>query len=80
MKFDDKKFANDVHRSALCRYVTAGAAWLNGAFTKVAKVGNVAGTKTRQKFHTAMSNLTAKVRFLQATFVFSNIMKLASIC
>ncbi|XP_057524918.1 binding partner of ACD11 1 isoform X2 [Amaranthus tricolor] len=42
------------------RYVTAGAAWLNGAFTKVAKVGNVAGTKTRQKFHTAMSNLTAK--------------------
>uniref|UniRef100_A0A803MWB2 Uncharacterized protein n=1 Tax=Chenopodium quinoa TaxID=63459 RepID=A0A803MWB2_CHEQI len=42
------------------RYVTAGAAWFNGAFSKVSKVGHVAGTKTRQKFHTAMSNLTAK--------------------
>ncbi|RXH81667.1 hypothetical protein DVH24_035088 [Malus domestica] len=43
------------------RYVTAGAAWLNGAFGKVAKAGQVAGTKTREKFHMAVSNLTAKV-------------------
>lgn len=42
------------------RYVTAGAAWLNGAFSKVSKVGHVAGTKTKQKIHTAMSNLTTK--------------------
>lgn len=45
----------------LCRYVTAGTAWLNGAFSKVAKAGNVAGTKTREKFNIAVSNLTAKV-------------------
>ncbi|KAJ1390488.1 RNA-binding domain superfamily [Sesbania bispinosa] len=42
------------------RYVTAGSAWLNGAFSKVAKVGQVAGTKTREKFHLAVSNLTTK--------------------
>lgn len=45
----------------LNRYVTAGAAWLNGAFGKVAKVGQVAGTKTREKWNMAVSNLTAKV-------------------
>ncbi|KAB1223498.1 Protein vip1 [Morella rubra] len=43
------------------RYVTAGAAWLNGAFSKVAKAGQVAGTKTRERFSIAVSNLTAKV-------------------
>ncbi|GLT47757.1 hypothetical protein SLA2020_214230 [Shorea laevis] len=42
------------------RYVTAGAAWLNGAFGKVAKAGQVASTKTKEKFNLAMSNLTAK--------------------
>ncbi|KAJ4721280.1 binding partner of ACD11 1 [Melia azedarach] len=42
------------------RYVTAGTAWLNGAFNKVAKAGQVAGTKTREKFNLAVSNLTAK--------------------
>ncbi|BFG37518.1 hypothetical protein CerSpe_237950 [Prunus speciosa] len=42
------------------RYVTAGASWLNGAFGKVAKAGQAAGTKTREKFHMAVSNLTAK--------------------
>ncbi|KAK7290658.1 hypothetical protein RIF29_05232 [Crotalaria pallida] len=42
------------------RYVTAGTAWLNGAFSKVAKAGHVASTKTREKFHLAVSNLTAK--------------------
>ncbi|XWS57874.1 hypothetical protein CRYUN_Cryun09bG0210800 [Craigia yunnanensis] len=41
------------------RYVTAGTAWLNGAFSKVAKAGQVAGTKTREKVNLAMSNLTA---------------------
>jgi len=45
----------------LSRYLTAGTAWFNGAFSKVAKVGQVAGTKTREKFHLAVSNLTAKV-------------------
>lgn len=48
----------------LIRYVTAGAAWLNGAFTKVAKAGQVAGSKTREKFHMAVSNLTTKVSVL----------------
>ncbi|CAI9097497.1 OLC1v1033940C1 [Oldenlandia corymbosa var. corymbosa] len=43
------------------RYVTAGTAWLNGAFSKVAKAGQVAGTKTREKWSIALSNLTAKV-------------------
>ncbi|KAL1566169.1 binding partner of ACD11 1-like isoform X1 [Salvia divinorum] len=42
------------------RYVTAGTSWLNGAFTKVAKVSQVAGTKTREKWNMAFSNLTAK--------------------
>ncbi|XVF42576.1 hypothetical protein PTKIN_Ptkin01aG0374900 [Pterospermum kingtungense] len=42
------------------RYVSAGTAWLNGTFNKVAKVGQVAGSKTREKFNLAMSNLTAK--------------------
>ncbi|KAK1583030.1 hypothetical protein Q3G72_020418 [Acer saccharum] len=42
------------------RYVTAGTAWLNGAFSKVAKAGQVAGTKTREKFNVAVSNLTSK--------------------
>ncbi|XP_076890150.1 binding partner of ACD11 1-like [Bidens hawaiensis] len=42
------------------RYVTAGTAWLNGAFGKVAKAGQVAGTKTRQKWNMAVSNLSAK--------------------
>ncbi|KAL6521242.1 hypothetical protein OROGR_017811 [Orobanche gracilis] len=42
------------------RYVTAGTSWLNGAFTKVAIAGQVAGTKTREKWNLALSNLTAK--------------------
>ncbi|XP_044482649.1 binding partner of ACD11 1-like [Mangifera indica] len=42
------------------RYVTAGTAWLNGTFNKVARAGQVAGTKTREKFNLAVSNLTAK--------------------
>ncbi|XP_054814399.1 binding partner of ACD11 1 isoform X1 [Prosopis cineraria] len=42
------------------RYVTAGTTWLNGAFGKVARAGQLAGTKTREKFHLAVSNLTAK--------------------
>ncbi|KAH9728530.1 RRM domain-containing protein [Citrus sinensis] len=45
------------------RYVTAGTAWLNGAFSKVARAGQVAGTKTREKFNVAVSNLTAKVGY-----------------
>ncbi|KAJ7971919.1 binding partner of ACD11 1 [Quillaja saponaria] len=45
------------------RYVSAGTAWLNGAFSKVAKAGQDAGTKTREKFHLAVSNLTCKGTF-----------------
>lgn len=39
------------------RYVSAGTTWLNGSFSKVAKAGKVAGTKTREKFSLAVSNL-----------------------
>ncbi|CAL4919075.1 unnamed protein product [Urochloa decumbens] len=42
------------------RYVSAGTSWLNGAFSKVAKAGHVAGSRTREKFQIAVSNLTAK--------------------
>ncbi|XP_008649483.1 binding partner of ACD11 1 [Zea mays] len=42
------------------RYVSAGTSSLNGAFSKVAKAGHVAGSRTREKFQLAMSNLTAK--------------------
>lgn len=42
-------------------YVTAGIAWLNGAFGKVAKAGHIAGSRTREKFQLAISDLTAKV-------------------
>lgn len=48
------------------RYVTSGAAWLNGAFSKVAKAGQVAGTKTKEKWNLALSNLTAKDRPIAA--------------
>ncbi|URD97760.1 RNA recognition motif containing protein [Musa troglodytarum] len=41
-------------------YVTAGTAWLNGAIGKVAKDGHIAGSRTREKFQLAISNLTAK--------------------
>ncbi|XP_042509880.1 binding partner of ACD11 1-like isoform X2 [Macadamia integrifolia] len=42
------------------RYVVAGTAWFNGAFSKMAKVGQEAGSKTREKFQLAVSNLTSK--------------------
>ncbi|KAL0344892.1 UNVERIFIED_CONTAM: Binding partner of ACD11 1 [Sesamum radiatum] len=42
------------------RYVAAGTAWLNGTFNKVAKAGQVAGVKTREKWTLAFSNLVAK--------------------
>ncbi|KAM7272420.1 hypothetical protein ACFE04_027083 [Oxalis oulophora] len=42
------------------RYVTAGTAWFNGAFNKMAKASQVAGLKTKEKFNMAVSNLTAK--------------------
>ncbi|KAL5547176.1 hypothetical protein UlMin_006863 [Ulmus minor] len=56
----ERKLNNTGSAVKTSRYVTAGAAWLNGAFSKVAKAGQVAGTKTREKFHIAVSNLTAK--------------------
>jgi len=55
--------------------VTAGAAWFSGAFSKVARVGQVAGSKTKEKFNLAVSNMSSKVShqtksiFLDATFV-----------
>ncbi|XP_010496617.1 PREDICTED: binding partner of ACD11 1 isoform X3 [Camelina sativa] len=42
------------------RYVTAGAAWFSGAFSKVARVGQVAGSKTKEKFNLAVSNISSK--------------------
>ncbi|XP_022857830.1 binding partner of ACD11 1-like [Olea europaea var. sylvestris] len=48
------------------RYVTSGAAWLNGAFSKVAKAGQVAGTKTKEKWNLALANLTTKDRPIAA--------------
>ncbi|KAL8193298.1 hypothetical protein R6Q57_026879 [Mikania cordata] len=56
----EKKLSDTGSAVKSSRYVTAGAAWLNGAFGKVAKAGQVAGTKTRQKWNLAVSNLTAK--------------------
>ncbi|OMO67936.1 hypothetical protein CCACVL1_20198 [Corchorus capsularis] len=56
----ERKINNTGSAVKSSRYVTAGTAWLNGAFSKVAKAGQVAGTKTREKFNLAMSNLTAK--------------------
>lgn len=53
--------------------MTAGTAWLNGAFGKVAKAGQVAGTKTRQKWNIAVSNLTAKVYMYQCVLIASSI-------
>ncbi|CAH1438051.1 unnamed protein product [Lactuca virosa] len=56
----ERKLNNTGSAVKSSRYVTAGTAWLNGAFGKVAKAGQVAGTKTRQKWNIAVSNLTAK--------------------
>ena len=61
--------------------MTAGAAWLNGTFSKVAKAGQVAGTKTREKFHLAVSNLTAKVdSTVQCFSIDAIILNASSIC
>ena len=49
--------------------MTAGTSWLNGAFSRVAKAGQVAGIKTREKFHLAVSNLTAKVSSILSMFL-----------
>ncbi|XP_051150228.1 binding partner of ACD11 1 isoform X1 [Andrographis paniculata] len=56
----ERKINNTGSAVKSSRYVTAGTAWLNGAFNKVAKAGQVAGTKTREKWNMALSNLTAK--------------------
>lgn len=56
----ERKINNTGSAVKTSRYVTAGTAWFNGAFSKVAKAGHVASTKTREKFHLAVSNLTAK--------------------
>ncbi|KAK7267037.1 hypothetical protein RIF29_19701 [Crotalaria pallida] len=59
----ERKLNNTGSAVKTSRYVTVGTAWLNGAFCKVAKAGHVAGTKTREKFHFAVSNLTSKVGY-----------------
>ncbi|XVF06632.1 hypothetical protein REPUB_Repub06bG0066500 [Reevesia pubescens] len=56
----ERKINNTGSAVKSSRYITAGTAWLNGAFSKVAKAGQVAGTKTREKFNLARSNLSAK--------------------
>ncbi|XVF30770.1 hypothetical protein REPUB_Repub16aG0087300 [Reevesia pubescens] len=56
----ERKINNTGSAVKSSRYVNAGTSWLNGAFSKVAKAGQVAGTKTREKFNIAMSNLTTK--------------------
>lgn len=56
----ERKLNNTGSAVKTSRYVTAGTAWLNGTFSKVARAGQAAGTKTREKFHLAVSNLTAK--------------------
>lgn len=56
----ERKLNNTGSAVKSSRYVTAGTTWLNGAFGKVAKAGQVAGTKTRAKWNLAVSNLTAK--------------------
>ena len=53
----------------MIRYVTAGTTWLNGAFSKVARAGQVAGTKTREKWNVALSNLTAKVHVVSSSLL-----------
>ncbi|KAG5556291.1 hypothetical protein RHGRI_006786 [Rhododendron griersonianum] len=56
----ERKLNNTGSAVKSSKYVTAGTTWLNGAFGKVAKAGQVAGTKTREKWNLARSNLTAK--------------------
>lgn len=56
----ERKLNNTGSAVKSSRYVTAGTTWLNGAFSKVARAGQVAGTKTREKWNVALSNLTAK--------------------
>ncbi|KAE9588771.1 putative RNA recognition motif domain-containing protein [Lupinus albus] len=56
----ERKLNNTGSAVKTSRYVTAGTSWLNDAFGKVSRAGHVAGTKTREKFHLAFSNLTMK--------------------
>ena len=41
--------------------MSAGTSSLNGAFSKVAKAGHVAGSRTREKLQLVVSDLAAKV-------------------
>ncbi|XP_047330407.1 binding partner of ACD11 1 isoform X2 [Impatiens glandulifera] len=56
----ERKINNTGSAVKSSRYVTAGTSWLNGAFSRVAKAGQVAGVKTREKWNLAVSNVTAK--------------------
>ncbi|XP_038695595.1 binding partner of ACD11 1-like [Tripterygium wilfordii] len=56
----ERKINNTGSAVKSSRYVSAGTSWLNGAFSKMARAGQSAGTKTREKFHMAVSNLTSK--------------------
>jgi hypothetical protein len=42
-----------------------GRRWLNGDFSKVAKDGHFAGSRTREMFQLVMSDLKAKVSELK---------------
>ncbi|CAA7025592.1 unnamed protein product [Microthlaspi erraticum] len=60
--FAAKKKLNDTGSAVKSsRYVTAGAAWFSGAVSKVARVGQIAGSKTKEKFNLAVSDITSKV-------------------
>ncbi|KAL6987287.1 hypothetical protein U1Q18_013039 [Sarracenia purpurea var. burkii] len=56
----ERKLNNTGSAVKSSKYVTVGTAWLNGAFSKVTKAGQVAGTKTREKWNLAVSNMTTK--------------------
>jgi hypothetical protein len=59
--------------------VTTGTSWLNGAFSKLARAGQFAGTKTREKFQVAVSNLTSKVSDCAPTLLLFSCIKVNTI-
>ncbi|RXH83874.1 hypothetical protein DVH24_013119 [Malus domestica] len=67
----ERKFNDRGSAIKTSRYVTVGAAWLNGAFGKGVRAGQVAVTKTRGKFHMAVSNLQ-DCRWFNSVFCYQN--------
>ncbi|KAM1999923.1 hypothetical protein ACFX16_007291 [Malus domestica] len=67
----ERKFNDRGSAIKTSRYVTVGAAWLNGAFGKGVRAGQVAVTKTRGKFHMVVSNLQ-DCRWFNSVFCYQN--------